>query len=78
MRFYGRDALLLFIRETRHGFSQLTSLSAPRCLREQTRSSKIGTDAAGYKPHDVCVSKLEVLKLARMPVNLQYLYSELL
>ena len=28
--------------------------------------------------HDVCVSKLEVQKLARMPVNLQYLYSELL
>ena len=36
------------------------------------------TDAAGYKPRDVCVSKLEVQKLARMPVNLQYLYSELL
>ena len=48
MRFYGRDALLLFIRETRHGFSQLTSLSAPRCLREQTRSSKIGTDASQF------------------------------
>jgi len=26
MRFYGRDALLLFIRETRHGFSQLTAV----------------------------------------------------
>ena len=30
------------------------------------------------QPRDVCVSKLEVQKLARMPVNLQYLYSELL
>ena len=46
--FYGRDALLLFIREARHGFSQLTSLSAPRCLREQTRSSRIGTDASQF------------------------------
>ena len=90
--FYGSDALLLFIRKTRHGFSQLTLVmgnvrvahylasfhknavfvktrycficppslaekdcvqgwtryKSSRCLREQTRSSKIGTDASQF------------------------------